>query len=455
MSGWFFLEETSGGPIPRTQSSRVDLALRTCAACESRVSVEVPWLESKRWPEERWAFGLDGRPSYRDADLGRDVRLLEEQELRLETCPRCDHVAPYIDIPFPDFDVARARRESLASLGEYGRTALRYIYVSALYGDADPHRRGLWLLRAAWATEAMGLAARGGELRRLAATSFEESIAGGVAVELYRGGTSLVMSELYRVGGDFERAAEHCRRGLLAISASPESFAESTRVFFLAEADRIVARKRDVLRRQTVKDEFAAASGEPRPPADSLREGSSTLKSRRAQILAAIEAACPTPPPLRQTELRSMSHRGLPSLFENMVMFAKDFLDVDRLIPHLKRSSVGVWEAVWARPHLLAPLLLAADHEDAVVRKNVLSALYNRELPRSTLDSDALDALARRLFDDDETVCRVGPILQKVLPIAPAFADRVRQAAQAALEQRAHDLSAEGVLERLGARRRR
>src|SRR5262249_46365019 len=152
------------------------------------------------------------------------------------TCPRCDHVAPRIDIAFPHLDAARRRRESLASVGEYDRATLGYIYVSALYGDADPRAQAVWLLRAAWAAGAMGLAQNARGLRRFAATLFEESLAGGIAIATYRGGSSLVMSELYRIGGDFERAAEHCRRGLLAVFDDPKAFEENVRIFLLFEA---------------------------------------------------------------------------------------------------------------------------------------------------------------------------------------------------------------------------
>jgi hypothetical protein len=168
VSGWFYLEETSDGPIARTRSFSTTPVERTCAACEARVVVEVPWLESKRAPLVSWACGVDGRPSYEHADLGRDVRLLEELEVPLETRPRCAHVAPFLDIEFRDIELARARRRWFADRGEYGRTALRYVYVSAVHGDDDPHRRGQWLLRAAWAVEAMGLEARGRELRGFA-----------------------------------------------------------------------------------------------------------------------------------------------------------------------------------------------------------------------------------------------------------------------------------------------
>lgn len=88
-------------------------------------------------------------------------------------------------------------------------------------GDADPREEGIWALRAAWADEAAGLLEHGRAIRRRAGRLLEEALCFGAALEAVRGGSSLMLSEIFRVGNELGRAAEHCRRGLAVTPKGP------------------------------------------------------------------------------------------------------------------------------------------------------------------------------------------------------------------------------------------
>ncbi|MCW3005343.1 MAG: hypothetical protein JWQ20_4641, partial [Conexibacter sp.] len=190
---------------------------------------------------------------------------------------------------------------------------------------------------------------------------------------------------------------------------------------------------------------------------------------QRAGIVRALERAYPTLPPLRLRPRRRFFHKSLLlttdwSLTAEATVFVEDFVDEDVLIELLRSECVGIWQGVLVRPHVLPALLRATDHDEAVVRKAAIDALYDKTIGSAERTvkgtpfepdalrnhRDAVDALARRLSDDDaQTVRKAAAILRQVILLDASFGQRIGAAARLVLAKWSSDLSTTGTLERL------
>lgn len=413
---------------------------KKCAACGETSTYG---RMGHRMPQEDvWGCGLDGRPSYAVEPAPGMSRLTADaimlsRECALEECPHCGHVAPNVSRAYPRMDDAKQARLANRALAEHDEAAQQYLAVAELFRDADSREEGLWLLRAAWADEAAGLAEPARALRLRAGTLLEDALYQGYAINTNRGGSSLMLCETFRVGGDAARAREHCLRGTAA--APPTGLVRSLLLF---EMHLILLESREPCTRAEARDRSKAEA------------------RRKELVLHIAEGPPPAPIVLRPWRAIEWSTGSL----EWAGVFAQDFLDETLLVDLLRHQRSGVWQGVMARPELLPALLAATDHAEQQVRESALSALENKTLSNnqrtvheSPFDEcrlrdhpNAVEALLRRLEDDDaKRVCVAGAIVKQVLYLEPAFLGRAIEVARRALPKWTADLSVTGVLERL------
>ena len=416
-----------------------DVLEKTCAACGATVSYAGPSFFASKGPRLiDHGFGLDGRPCYAEDDLRGDAAALAHQ-LELVECAACGHVAPWIDLAFPRIKESKEAREELSALPEHDDLARRYLYVAQLYGDEDPREEGIWALRAAWADEAAGFIEHGRAIRRRAGRLLEEALYFGAALEPFRGGSCLMLSEIFRVGSELERAAEHCRRGL---AVTPKG---KVRCALLLEGRTILYGRTERLTRMH------------------LRDALEDLQASETEISEALRARFPEVPPVRLRRARRFRHRDMHRNSAAYDVFEEDFLHEDLMIDMLRIRAV--WPGLVAHPELLPALLRATDHEDEEVRRHAVESLYDKVLAKSDRTvhasgfdpevlrghGDAVDALVRRLTndDDDALVCKAGAVLRQVVFLDPSFGPTIAAGAYAALPKWSRDLSTTGVLERI------
>lgn len=116
-----------------------------------------------------------------------------------ETCA-CGHVAPDIAIHYRRYDAAAEK--ALLALADHAPLARQCLAAARLFHEVDPDLEGRWVLRAAWANEAANAPAElAGALRARAAPLLRAP--------------NVVMAEVCRTAGDFERALVHVQLGLL------------------------------------------------------------------------------------------------------------------------------------------------------------------------------------------------------------------------------------------------
>ncbi|MDB4937987.1 MAG: hypothetical protein JWP87_4959, partial [Labilithrix sp.] len=312
--------ESAAPPVPPVAPPR-DGIEKTCAACGTISTYPTASLFRKSPAVDYWTSGLDGRPSFGDTDLATDAALLA-REFVLAQCPSCKHVAPHIDLPYPRA-ASKDARDELFDVPEHDDLARKYLYVAQLYNDEDPRQEGFWALYAAWADEAAGFAERGRRIRRRAGALLEDALFSRYALKAVRGASSVMLAEILRVAGDFERAAEHCRRGLKTAAAANEER------FLLFEAQCILDHRSEPHTRAHARDRIEPYSAE-----------------QRAEIVRALERAYPTLPPLRLRPRRRFFHNRLLlttdwSLTAEATVFVEDFLDEDVLIVLLRSECVG------------------------------------------------------------------------------------------------------------------
>lgn len=172
-----------------------------CAACKR--SAMYGGNPGTKTPLFSWEDQLpDGRP-------GKEAWVLERLA-HLGDCPHCGHVSPFIDKTFPRMTPLPA-----GAFADHSEQARRYLRVAHLYGMDDPREQGFWILRAAWADDSAGMEEPAQKLRREAAPLLEESVAQGYALYPGHGATLVALTDIHRVAGEFDRALDHCRRGLL------------------------------------------------------------------------------------------------------------------------------------------------------------------------------------------------------------------------------------------------
>jgi hypothetical protein len=427
-------------PVPAAEPAFSDTFERTCASCEKAAKYPTRELFGHTPQVNEEASGLDGRPSYSDG-LASSAAILD-RELSLLECPDCGHIAQAIEVAFPRLDSARGARASLLALEAHDPRARRYLYIAQLYGDADLREQGLWVLRAAWANEAVGRFEVARVLRRRAGMLLDDSVREGYALVPVRGGTSLMLAEIFRVGGDFERAMEHCRRG----GELPMSDAKRS---LIVVAMHVIERRSEPLTRARAREEFATFS-----------------KEQLTALSAKAKAACPTIPPLRIRPSRRFfsTKLSMPQLSRDAeaITFAEDFLDADLLPELLRVGRPGMWAGVLAHPELFPVLLRATNHADTDVRSSALDALYNKTFYWAVRDGsgfesdalkgheDAIDAVVARLSDDDDArVRKASAVLRQLICLDAACAPRIAAGARRALPKWTKHLSTTGDLERL------
>lgn len=400
---------------------------RTCAVCgvTSRIGTEPP-RRLPGWDPD--TGGVDGRPGY-------DVSLLPNEEV-IEECPRCGHLAPILSAPYPRLSEATAARPGVLAAVEHAPEARRCLAVANLFTDADPREEGKWALRAAWFDEAAGAGEVARSVRLRAAARLEEASHEGYALAPARLATSLILSETRRLGGDFERALEHAVRGLRFSSTS----AKRERAALICELDCILERRVGPIT-------FASA----------IAGARSLSADRRRELARTVDLGLVRLSPIALRPRRTFRHPSLrtyTSLSKEAVVFAQDYMDADLMTPLLRDGRGGVWEALCLRPELLPALLRLCDHGDAPVRTHALTTLTERTFSFEpgilTEHVDAVDALLRRLGDEDATPVRAaGAIARELIHFDAASASRAVAAARAALPRWTDDLSTTGVLERL------
>ena len=401
-----------------------------CAACQCVVTVG-KGHRSRLPTSDPASEGVDGRPGY---EVGWLVHAYY-----LEECSKCGYFAPHLSTPYPALaDVARARDEllSVQARGGHAPDALRFMAVASLFGDADPRETGSWLLRAAWLDEEGDFEESARPLRLRAAALLEDALYEGYAFAPSRLGSSLALAESLRIGGAFDRALEHCARGLRFSQSLPLD----DRKTFLFETWCVLQRRVDPLTRGAALAGYAALDG---PTTNGIVE-------RLRATAAALD-------PIQLRPQRMFHHptnRTSRSFADEAALFAADFMDGDLMIDLLRQGHTGVWETVCLRPHYFPDLLRATDHAEPAVRKQAIHALYNHSFPfKATVlegHADAVDALVRRLGDAEEEPVRfAAAILKQVVRIDASFTARVVEAAAAALPRWKADLSTTGALERL------
>jgi hypothetical protein len=389
------------------------------------------------------ACGVDGRPSYSD-DLATSAAILDKV-LALTECPKCGHVAPNVEVAFPRLEMAKGAHAGLFALEKHDPLARRYLYVAALYGDADPREQGEWVLRAAWADEAAGRFEIARVLRGRAGHLLDEAFQEGCALAPSRGTTCLLLAEIFRLAGDFAQAALHCRRG----GKLPTT-----------NAKRMLA----VVARRVIAESTA-----PLARAEALAEVAKMQKDELTALSSALNARCAAVPPIRLRPVRRFTAPNLAMSYRTLaaerVAFAEDFLDADLLPELLARGAAEeVWAGVLAHPALFPELLCAVNHAEPTVRATAMNALYEKTFSRKELTvrrdgfdtdalagrADAIDAVAALLSDESaEIVRKASGVLRQVLFLDRSFAPTAADAARRVLPRWANDLSTTGVLERL------
>ncbi len=400
---------------------------RQCAVCRALVNVGED--HPGRLPASIEAkAGIDGRPGYENLDWLVRAYWVEE-------CPQCGHVAPNIAVDYPEVMRSKEARDAIYALSGHAKAALRLVVVAGLFGDSDPRETGFWLLRAAWIDEAQGFAEGARSLRLRAANALESALWSGSALSTTRLRSSMILAECLRIGGAFDRALEHCARGARFNRSAPNELRRQ--LLFLASC--VLAKRNEPL-----------TCGEAEAGCNALTD------DERKPIVEAIEAARARCAPISLRPERSFRHPQLPSWsrLDAEKTFALDFMDADLMIELLRDGRIGVWEGVVARPNLVPALLGATDHEDAVVRRNALRAMYDHGWPfeASALEGQekAVRALAKRLGDNDAGAVRsAAATLRQILLVNDSLNTLVLPLARAALPNWKTDISTEGALERL------
>ncbi|HEY8074045.1 MAG TPA: hypothetical protein VIF62_08050 [Labilithrix sp.] len=411
---------------PSAVSPKPDGVRRKCASCGEDVFLPVPPLFARSPAIDDAESGLDGRPHFTGAQSLADDAAIMWRESRLETCPSCKHVAPRLDVAFPRIALAKEAREELFALAAHHEIARTYLYVAQLYGDEDPRREGFWVLRAAWADEAHGKDAVARGLRHRAGLLLEDALYQGVALSRARCGSSLVLAEIFRVSGDFERAAEHCWRG---ISIRPKWTDEARAL--VVEGTYILDRKTDALTLARACDDFAKQ------------------KEQREDIRAVLERLKRPLPPIvlqPQRRFRIEPTEGFPLEDDLADVFVQDFLDADLLSKIV--STRAVWPGIVAHPELLPVVLEACARDNGVIDE--LAGKRLEGFDRAHLRESAVDALASCLADDDAVrVRKVAGICLQIVLLDESWGPQIARAAAAAVGKWSSDLSTEGALERL------
>jgi tetratricopeptide (TPR) repeat protein len=417
--------QVAAGP-PATKNRR-----KTCVLCGAQCEYAARDAPPTR---DTLASGLDGRPSYAvapgpgDSRLALDATLLSN-ELGLEECGECGHLAPDVSVPYPTHAESADTRAELYGLTGHDRATLRYLAVAQLFGEQDPHAQGMWVLRAAWADEAAHYMAMGVRLRRRAASLLESALSQGLSFVPRPGGSSLALSEIFRVGGQLAKALEHCRRGLAIASVSDED-AE----LLLYEGHCILEAHTAPLSCGEARDGLRALGGD--APDDIRRR---------------VTERCPSLAPIHLTTRRAFSYPAPQEPSQSpdaAVLFAKEFLDASLMRTFVREGRAGVWEAIAERPVLLAPLLRLLGDLDRPTRAGALTTLRGKsftardaqgtfELAGSALAQhrDAFEAVLARLQDDDaETVRAAATTLKGIVVLEPSYATAALEAAERATQ---------------------
>jgi hypothetical protein len=406
----------------------IDLEIdKPCALCGQRTPNR--FVHTRVKPPGVYHHALDGRPL--------DLSLAAHRTV--DECAHCGHVAPVLGLAYPKLaEVAEARAEFAS---QHAPWAAKMLSVAHLFNGVDPREEGFYVLRAAWEDEALGRDARA--LRRRSALLLEEALFQGLALDLEPGGSCILLAELFRTSGDFQRAADHAARGLRLRWALDEGR------WFLFECAAITSR--DLV---------------PGTRLDARRFGSTTAEAERDSIIAPYRARLAALPPIRITEHRWFRpphlHGGWSRHAER---FAAEYVDPAVAHQLLSASRLPtVAHAARAFRSVFVALLRAAGDADPLVRGNAALVLRDVDFDRVPWCSDLvpasgdpghdIDAAAGVLFDslanDDTTmVCNVAQATQKLLRKMPNLRGAALPKLRAALPRVAGvDLSAEGAIER-------